>query len=172
MKLCEYSMSRSILDLDPMLFTYEIKTCFSQKPLGQFQPSFICKLYGKIHVCAWRSPWSCDMDYLYKLSPFPKRLYVKFGFDWPSGLGEDDLWKWWTTPPTDDRRTPEDDYYTFSYIMHFRWNSENYSPNGDSNLHKHSDKTITSSTCVYSLKLCISVLLVFVPRLFSFIEVK
>ena len=40
MKICEYSMSRSFLDLGPRLFTNEIKTCFSQKPLGHFQPNY------------------------------------------------------------------------------------------------------------------------------------
>ena len=29
-------------------------------------------------------------------------LHIKFGFDWPSGFREEDLWKWWTT---DGRRT-------------------------------------------------------------------
>ena len=29
-------------------------------------------------------------------SPIPLRLHMKFGFDWPSGFGEEDLWKWWT----------------------------------------------------------------------------
>ena len=29
-------------------------------------------------------------------SPDPWRLHMKFGFDWPSGFGEEDLWKWWT----------------------------------------------------------------------------
>ena len=24
-------------------------------------------------------------------SPYPKRLHIKFGFDWPSGVGEEDL---------------------------------------------------------------------------------
>ena len=24
-------------------------------------------------------------------SPYPRRLHIKFGFDWPSGLGEEDL---------------------------------------------------------------------------------
>ena len=33
--------------------------------------------------------------------PDPWRLHMKFGFDWPSGFGEEDLWKWWT----DGRRT-------------------------------------------------------------------
>ena len=34
---------------------------------------------------------SCGLDHLYKLSfPLPKRLHIKFGFDWPSGFrGED-----------------------------------------------------------------------------------
>ena len=35
-------------------------------------------------------------------SPFPRRLHIKFGFDWPSGFREEDLLKWWT----DDGRTP------------------------------------------------------------------
>ena len=32
-----------------------------------------------------------DLDHLYKLSfPFPRRLHIKFGFDWPIGFrGED-----------------------------------------------------------------------------------
>ena len=34
-------------------------------------------------------------------SPIPLRLHMKFGSDRPSGFGEEDLWKWWTT----DRRT-------------------------------------------------------------------
>ena len=28
-------------------------------------------------------------------SPIPLRLHMKFGFDWPSGFGEEDIWKWW-----------------------------------------------------------------------------
>ena len=29
-------------------------------------------------------------------SPFPRRLHIKFGFDWPSGFRGEDLRKWWT----------------------------------------------------------------------------
>ena len=29
--------------------------------------------------------------------PMPLRLHMKFGFDRPSGFGEEDLWKWWMT---------------------------------------------------------------------------
>ena len=46
MKGCEYSRSRSFLDLGPRSFTYENKICFSQKPLGHFQPNIICELFG------------------------------------------------------------------------------------------------------------------------------
>ena len=46
MNICEYWRSRSFLDLGPRSFTYKIKTCFSQKPLGQSKPNFICKLSG------------------------------------------------------------------------------------------------------------------------------
>ena len=30
-------------------------------------------------------------------SPIPLRLHMKFSFDRPSGFGEEDLRKWWTT---------------------------------------------------------------------------
>ena len=36
MEVCEYRRSRLFLDLDPRQFTYENKTCFSQKSLGRF----------------------------------------------------------------------------------------------------------------------------------------
>ena len=42
--------------------------------------------------------WSIYINFR---SPFPRRLYMKFDFVWPSGFRED-LLKWWT----DDRRTP------------------------------------------------------------------
>ena len=29
-------------------------------------------------------------------SPFPRRLHIKFGFDWPSGFSGEDVWKWWS----------------------------------------------------------------------------
>ena len=31
-------------------------------------------------------------------SPYPRRLHIKFGFDWPSGFGEEDVWKCEQTP--------------------------------------------------------------------------
>ena len=39
----------------------------------------------------WRPSWSFDLDhYINFRSPFPRRLHIKFGFDWPSGFrGED-----------------------------------------------------------------------------------
>ena len=43
MKICEYSRSRSLLDLAQGYLHMKIKTCFSQKPLGHFQPNFVCK---------------------------------------------------------------------------------------------------------------------------------
>ena len=29
-------------------------------------------------------------------SPIPLRFHMEFGFEWPGGFGEEDLWKWWT----------------------------------------------------------------------------
>ena len=45
-------------------------------------------------------------------SPDPWRLHMKFGFNWPSGFEEEDLWKWWT----DGQRTTEH-AYTISSLM-------------------------------------------------------
>ena len=45
-------------------------------------------------------------------SPFQRRLHIKFGFDWPSGFREEDLWKWWTDRRWTDRR--QLDVYTIS----------------------------------------------------------
>ena len=38
-------------------------------------------------------------------SPFPRRLHIKFGFDWPSGFRGEDVWKCERTE--DDGRTPD-----------------------------------------------------------------
>ena len=52
---------------------------------------------GSYHIWAWRPSWSCDvmhdLDHLYKLNfvPFQGRLDIKFGFDWPSGFGGEDV---------------------------------------------------------------------------------
>ena len=60
-------------------------------------------LKGFYHIWAWRPSWSCDPDGTNKISfPLPKRLHIKFGFDWPSSFGEEDLLE---TTTTDGRQT-------------------------------------------------------------------
>ena len=46
MEICDYSRSRSFLDLGQRSITYEnlIYICLSQKPLSHLQPKFECKL--------------------------------------------------------------------------------------------------------------------------------
>ena len=34
--------------------------------------------------------------YINVLSPFPMRLNMDFGFDWPSGFRGEDIWRLWT----------------------------------------------------------------------------
>ena len=42
------------------------------------------------HIWAWRPSVSCDQDHFYKfMSPFPRKLHIKVGFDWPRGFRED-----------------------------------------------------------------------------------
>ena len=54
-----------------------------------FVPTLVLlkKVFLKVfyHTLAYRSSWKGGMDHLYKSSKFSRRLYMKFGFDWPSG---------------------------------------------------------------------------------------
>ena len=52
-------------------------------------------------------------------------LHVKFGFDWPSGFREEDLWKWWTT---DDGRTDAGSWPSYKLTLwawRLRWANNN-----------------------------------------------
>ena len=65
------------------------------------------RFLGLYHIWAWRPSWSCDPNAANKISfPLPKRLHIKFGFDWPRGFGEEDLLE--TT--TMDGRTTDHGY--------------------------------------------------------------
>ena len=54
--------------------------------------SYVGKYFLKVFTIYWRAGhlghviWTI---YINVLSPFPRRLYIKFGFDWPSGCRED-----------------------------------------------------------------------------------
>ena len=59
------------------------------QPAGSGEEDFFKGFY---HIWAWRPSWSCDPDAVNKYrSPYPRRLHIKFGFDWQSGFGEEDL---------------------------------------------------------------------------------
>ena len=71
------------------------------RPTGSGEGRF---LKGFYHIWAWGPSWSCDSDAANKISfPYPRRLHIKFGFDWQSGFGEEDLLALWTT--TDGQQT-------------------------------------------------------------------
>ena len=57
------------------------------RPAGSGEEDF----EGFLLIWSWRPAWSCDQDAVNRLSfPYPMRLHIKFGFDWPSGFrGED-----------------------------------------------------------------------------------
>ena len=43
------------------------------------------------HMWTWWPSWACNKDYFFKKNSYsllPKRLHMKFGFDWPSGSRE------------------------------------------------------------------------------------
>ena len=58
MKLYEYSRLSLFIDLEPRSLHVKIKTCFSQKPLGHFQPMFVCNKTE--NSLTWY--WSHDQD--------------------------------------------------------------------------------------------------------------
>ena len=66
-----------------------LHTKFREKrPAGSGEEVF----KGFYCIWAWRPSWSCDLDAANKLSsPYPRRLQIKFGFDWPSGFGEEEI---------------------------------------------------------------------------------
>ena len=55
-----------------------------------FLEKFLKSFY---HIWAWQPPWSCDQDYLFKLSfPHPKESpYENFEFKWSSGFTEEKM---------------------------------------------------------------------------------
>ena len=75
----------------------------SPKVIGPLVPENIFTIYGRGghlgHVTQTPSPTN-----LRSLNPC--RLHMKFGFDWPSGFGEEDVWKWWTTTDNEGRSLP------------------------------------------------------------------
>ena len=74
-------------------------------------------------------------------SPYPRRLHIKFGFDWPSGFGEEDVWNC-ERRTTDDGRTTDgrtpDHWYTISspLSLWLRW-AKNCS------IHNHVNHSLT-----------------------------
>ena len=55
-------------------------------------------------------------------SPYPKRLHIKFGFDWPSGFREEDVWNCERRRTTTDGRTPDHGYTISSPLsLRLRW---------------------------------------------------
>ena len=76
-------------------------------------------------------------------SPIPLRIHMKFGFDRPSGFGEEDLWKWWTT--VDGRRLTDDGPW-----LYYKLTNE---PKGSGELKIFSSEAIRGM----KLKLCINV---------------
>ena len=59
------------------------------RPAGSGGEDFLVvfTIYG-----GWRPSWSCDLDFVIKLSlPLPMDVEIKFHFDWPSSFREEDL---------------------------------------------------------------------------------
>ena len=60
------------------------------RPIGSEKEDFEVFLPYMGHVTQGHE--SCDPDAANKLSfPVPRRLHVNFGFDWPSGFGEENV---------------------------------------------------------------------------------
>ena len=62
MKSYEYLRSVSSLDIGQRSFTYIFKTQFSQKPLHQSKPNFICAILRKANQSLYKWSRSHDQD--------------------------------------------------------------------------------------------------------------
>ena len=59
----------------------------AKSQLSSSFPTLHNPLLGFYHMLAWWPSWSCDLDHLYKfVSPFTRRLQLKFCFNRPNGL--------------------------------------------------------------------------------------
>ena len=55
-------------------------------------------------------------------SPYPRRLHIKFGLDWPSGFGVEDVWNCGRTDGrTDDGRTTDDGRRSMGILKAHLW---------------------------------------------------
>ena len=96
MKICEYWRSRSFLDRDPKSVTYE--SGFSQKPLGQSKPIFICKLSGSRKwkfIDMMLITWPKWLPRPHMVKTLQKSSSLEL-VDWfPQNLVCHNLFKWW-----------------------------------------------------------------------------
>ena len=54
--------------------------------------------------------------------PNPRRLHIRFGFDWPIGFREEDVWNCERRTTTTDGRTPDHEYTISSPLsLRLRW---------------------------------------------------
>ena len=82
---------------------------------------------GFYHIWRWPPSGSCDQDAANQISfPYPRRVHIKFGFDWPHCFGEEDLkisivddYDGWTDDD-DDGLTPDHEYPTSSPMSLWR----------------------------------------------------
>ena len=66
---------------------------------------------GFYHIWVWWPSWSCDLENNTNFgAPFPRRLHIKPGFDWPRGFREQ-IFENGGRTPTDELRL---DGYTIS----------------------------------------------------------
>ena len=70
-------------------FQKDLLLCYTtaKSQLSSSFPTLHNLLLGFYHMLAWWPSWSCDPDHLYNfVSPFTRRLQMKFGFNRPNGL--------------------------------------------------------------------------------------
>ena len=70
-------------------FQKDLLLCYTtaKSQLSSSFPTLHNLLLGFYNMLAWWPSWSCDLDHLYNfVSPFTRRLQMKFGFNRPNGL--------------------------------------------------------------------------------------
>ena len=69
-----------------------------------------------------------EIVYINFRSPFPRRLHMKFGFDWSSGFRGEDVWKMWTDDDNGPCSPCEPEGSGVSLTAQLSWNITFFSP--------------------------------------------
>ena len=82
-----------------VIYIWKLKLAFLRNDWAILNQILFCA-WPKYQVSVSQNHWSSGINFC---SPFPRKLQIKFGFDWPCSFWGEDVWKCGRT----EGRTPE-----------------------------------------------------------------